>query len=544
MKSNVLVFVVCLLEWGVARSSGQNLSALTGARLQRMPTYTSIFNTPQPSPSTTSATDTRPNIIVILADDMGYSDLGCTGGEIATPNLDRLAGEGLLFTHCYNTSRCCPSRASLLTGLYQHRAGVGFMSSDLGNPSYQGHLNQQCVTIAEVLKEKGYRTIMSGKWHVGDEREYWPDKRGFERFYGIPKGGGLYFYPSKFIDRPIYRNAKRVKPDSATFYSTDAFTKEAMNFMEEASKDEKPFFLYLAYIAPHYPLQAWPEDIAKYKGRYDQGYEAIRQQRYSKQQKLHIVGADAALSPSDFPSWKTVEDQAEETRKMEVYAAQVDRMDQNIGKLLDRLEKMGELGNTVIMFLSDNGACAEEENRSPDAPIGTAASFVAYGQHWANVSNTPYRLYKSMTHEGGIITPLIVHWPEGIATSGQLVKEMVHINDIMPTCLELAGAAYPDQYQGRKILSVDGRSFTSLLRKEEEAVHNQLFWEHKGNQAIRKGDWKLVRRHRQPWELYNLERDPTELHNLSKENKTLLDTLKDTWKHWAEEAGVQEWPIK
>ena len=510
MKSNILLFFICFIGLRVTGSSGQ----------------------------------TPPNIIVILADDMGYSDLGCTGGEIATPNLDRLADEGLLFTHCYNTSRCCPSRASLLTGLYQHRAGVGFMSSDLGVPAYQGHLNEQCVTIAEVLKGKGYRTIMSGKWHVGNERSQWPDRRGFDQFYGIPSGGGLYFYPSKFIDRPIYRNGERVIPDSATFYSTDAFTEEALNFMEGASKDDKPFFLYLAYIAPHYPLQAWPEDIAKYKGRYDEGYQAIRQQRYRRQKELNLVGPDTELSPPDFPAWKAVENPSEEAHKMEVYAAQVDRMDQNVGKLLDRLEKTGVLDNTVIFFLSDNGACAEEANRSPDALIGTAASFVAYGQHWANVSNTPYRLYKSMTHEGGIITPLIVHWPKGIDQSGQRINKVVHINDIMPTCLELAGATYPQQYQGREILSVDGRSFVPLLHQGKEAIHQQLFWEHQGNQAVREKDMKLVRRHNQAWELYDLATDPTEMNDLSTTEAKTAQRMQEQYRQWMEDYGVQAWPIQ
>lgn len=492
MKNKTLVLFVCLLWLGLTCSLGQK----------------------------------PPNIIVILADDMGYSDLGCTGGEIQTPHLDRLAADGLLFTHCYNASRCCPSRASLLTGLYQHRAGVGHMSSDLGFPAYQGHLNDQCVTIAEVLKEQGYRTIMTGKWHVGDEREHWPDKRGFERFYGIPKGGGLYFYPSKFIDRPIYRNSEQVKPDSSTFYSTDAFTNEAIKFVEESSNDNKPFFLYLAYIAPHFPLQAWPEDIAKYEGMYDEGYESIRQKRYSKQKKLNIVSADAELSPSNFPSWDAVEDKSEEIHKMEVYAAQVDRMDQNIGRLISYLEKTDELDNTVIFFLSDNGATAEGVNLSPDAQIGTAASFVSYGQNWANVSNTPYRLYKSMAHEGGIITPLIVHWPEGIGQSGRFIKEVVHINDIMPTCLDIAGATYPDAYQGREILSLDGQSFTPLLKQDKKDIYRQFFWEHQGNQAVREGDWKLVKRNNQPWQLYHLEQDPTELHDLSEENESLLDKLK------------------
>ncbi len=492
----------------------------------------------------TTSVQGPPNIIVILADDMGYSDLGCTGGEIATPNLDRLAENGLLFTHCYNASRCCPSRASLLTGVYQHRAGVGHMTGDQGFPAYQGHLNKQCVTMAEVLKKEGYHTLMSGKWHVGSERKYWPDRRGFDRFYSIPTGGGIYFYPSPFVDRSIYRDGEQVHPDSTTFYSTDAFTDEAITFVQEAQTDDKPFFLYLAYIAPHFPLQALPEDIAKYKGKYAEGYDTIRQRRFRKQQQSGIVDTNTKLSPSDFPSWNAVEDKAEETRKMEVYAAQVDRMDQNIGKLLAQLEKMGELDNTIIFFLSDNGATAEEVNRSPDAEIGTAASFVSYGQNWGNVSNTPYRLYKSMEHEGGIITPLIVHWPKGIAGAGQLIRQTVHINDIMPTCLDIAGAAYPDRYEGNKILALNGQSFASWLQKPAEEAERQLFWEHEGNKAVRQGDWKLVKRHEQPWELYHLKEDPTELNDLSEAHPDLFNRLQKDWRDWAEEAGVRDWPVQ
>jgi arylsulfatase A-like enzyme len=485
----------------------------------------------------------KPNIIVILADDMGYSDLGCMGSEIQTPHLNKLANNGLLFTHCYNASRCCPSRASLLTGLYQHRAGVGHMNDDRGIPAYQGHLNDQCVTIAEVLKKEGYRTIMSGKWHVGDKREYWPDRRGFERFYGIPAGGGLYFYPSTFIDRPIFRNGEQVYPDSSTFYSTDAFTDEAIKFVEEANTDEKPFFLYLAYIAPHFPLQAWPKDIAKYEGKYQEGYEPIRQRRFARQKELGIVNPDTQLSPADYTLWNQVDTEAE-AHKMAVYAAQLDRMDQNIGKLIQSLEDRDELDNTVIFFLSDNGACAEDVNRSPGAEIGTAASFVAYGQNWANVGSTPYRLYKSMEHEGGTLTPLIVHWPGGIAQEKRLVKETVHINDIMPTCLDIAGAAYPKEYKGRSILPVDGKSFAALLGKDTAAIHKDLYWEHRGNKAVRVNNWKLVKLHEKPWELYELGKDPTELNDLSARQPALTDSLEDVWNTWAAQSGVKEWPVQ
>lgn len=485
----------------------------------------------------------KPNIIVILADDMGYADLGCTGSEIETPNLDRLATDGLLFTNCYNTARCCPSRASLLTGLYQHQAGVGAMNHDRGIPAYQGFLNEHCVTIAEVLQQNGYRTIMAGKWHVGDERAHWPDKRGFERFYGIPKGGGLYFYPSRFIDREVYKNGEKVIPDSSSFYSTDNFTTESIQFIKESRQEQKPFFLYLAYIAPHYPLQAWPKDIAKYDGVYDQGYHAIRNKRFEKQKKLELIPADLTISPRDFPNWDSVENKQEEIRKMQVYAAQVDNMDQNIGKLVEALEQMGELENTVIMFLSDNGACAQEENWAPGAEIGTAASFVSYGKNWANVSNVPFREYKQQTYEGGIITPLIVHWPAGIKAKQSHINELVHINDIMPTCLKIAGAKYPEFYNGHKITPLPSKSFLPLL-KGNFFQHKQLFWEHLGNQAIRKEDLKLVKDHNQPWRLYDLAEDPTELNDLSAEAPNQVNELKSEYKAWMDRVGAKKWPVK
>lgn len=484
-----------------------------------------------------------PNIIVILADDMGYSDLGCMGSEISTPHLDQLATEGLLFTDFYNTSRCCPSRASLLTGLYQHRAGIGGMTQDLGIDAYQGFLNDQCVTIAEVLKEGGYHTIMTGKWHVGDDREHWPDRRGFTDFYGIPKGGGLYFYPSEFIDRPIYRNGEKVSPDPATYYSTDAFTDEAISFIKNRENKRKPFFLYLAYIAPHFPLQALSEDIAKYEGKYNVGYEEIRQQRFMKQKALGILPENIILTDPDYESWDTILDKSYEARKMEIYAAQVDRMDQNIGKLINYLENEGELDNTLIMFLSDNGATSEEVNRSPDAELGTAASFASYGQSWANVSNTPYRLYKKYVHEGGIRTPLIAHWPKGIKQKGKLVKKVAHINDIMPTCLEIAGLSYPEKYQQREILPLDGNSFAHvLMQKGAQKEREILYWEHFSNKAVREKDWKLVRTGDQPWELYDLAQDPGEMNNQSLAYPEKVSTLKAHWNIWADSVGVLENP--
>ncbi|MCC5928639.1 MAG: arylsulfatase [Cyclobacteriaceae bacterium] len=476
-----------------------------------------------------SSISNKPNIIIILADDMGFSDLGCTGAEIHTPNLDRLADNGLLFTNCYNAARCWPTRASLLTGLYSHNTGI----------EDKGYLHNQCVTIAEVLQTAGYATIMSGKWHVGNNREHWPDKRGFENFYGIPAGGGLYFYPSKFLDRPIYRNSELVKPDSATFYSTDNITTEAIKFISEAEPSNKPFFLYLAYIAPHFPLQAWPEDIAKYEGIYDAGYETIRQNRFARQQKLQVVPPGLKLSPPEYGNWSEV-NAKEESLKMAVYAAMVDRMDQNIGILINYLESIGELENTLILFLSDNGATAEGINRSPGAEIGTAYSFVGTGRNWANVSNTPYRKYKMQALEGGIITPLIAHWPTGINKGKRLVTELVHINDIMPTCLEIAGINYPEQFNGNPVLPLDGISLNPFFNNKKYNIERTIFWEHAGNSAIRVNDKKLVKSRNSPWELYDIKNDPTELNNLITREPELADSLENLWNKKAKKMGVRK----
>lgn len=487
----------------------------------------------------------RPNFVILLADDMGYSDLGCMGSEIQTPHLDSLAQNGLLFTNLYNTSRCCPSRASLLTGLYSHAAGVGHMDSDLGYPSYRGFLGRNAVTLAEVLGAAGYRTILSGKWHLGGERQNWPDRRGFQRFYGIPKGGGLYFYPSRFIDREIYRNGVRVEPENPDFYTTDAFTDESLAFIQEAKEDEKPFFLYLAYVAPHYPLQARERDVQKYAGKYKAGYEAIRNARFSKQQALGIVKPGTRLSP--ILDSESSDDPGTMDRKMAVYAAQVDSLDQNVGRLVHGLKEMGLFENTAILFLSDNGAASAEVdwplNGGPRGEIGTNDSFVSYGIHWANVSNTPFRKYKAQIQEGGIASPLIFHWPDGISAPGMKVRKLVHVVDILPTILELTGIDYPETYQGNSLTPVQGESFAKVLRNGILDESRFIFWEHQGNCGVREGNWKAVRLHEQPWELYDLSLDPTELDNLAQSRPEILRHLQNTYRHWSMENGVLDWPL-
>lgn len=485
----------------------------------------------------------KPNIIIILADDMGYSDLGCTGSEIETPNLDKMANEGVLFTNFYNTSRCCPSRTSLLTGQYQWDAGMGCMDYTKSDyPEYQGYINNKSVTIAEMLKESDYQTFMAGKWHVGSkERHMWPDRRGFDQFYGIPAGGGIYFYPSKFYERPVFWNGEQVYPDS-TWYSTDAFTDYSIDFIKNKRKKEKPFFMYLAYVAPHFPLQAKKEDIEKYKDTYKVGYDAIRKERFKKQQKIGLFSGNIEMSESVYPEWETVANKADEALEMAVYAAMVDCMDQNIGRLMQSLKEEGIADNTIVIFLSDNGAAQTDWNKTPDAEIGSRDSNTAYGI-WYNVSNTPYRMRKSNEHEGGIITPLIMHWPAGIKSKGAKISETAHINDLMPTCLELAGVKYPAKYDKNELDPLDGKSILPLLNGELQDRNRCYFWEHVGNKAVRKGNWKLVALYHGEWELYNLENDPLETNNLINNQPEKAEDLLREYEKWTQKHGVQSWPL-
>lgn len=480
-----------------------------------------------------------PNIIVILADDMGYSDLGCTGGEIQTPNLDRLASNGVLFTHCYSTSRCCPSRAALLTGQYQWDAGLGHMTSTKSQaPEYQQHLNLENVTIAEALKLAGYQTVMSGKWHVGDQLEHWPDKRGFEQFFGTPAGGGLYFYPSKFYNRPVFENGKEVT-FGTDWYSTDGFTDFAVDYIENRRDPTRPFFLYLPYIAPHFPLQAHPKDIAKYAGVYDEGYDSIRTRRFKSQLKLGIVPATSQLPPAAH-DWKKVKNKQRHADRMEVYAAQVDCLDQNIGRLMSTLETQGILNNTIVIFLSDNGGCASRKT-TPNAKIGSSDCNAAYGD-WYNVSNTPYRQAKSQEHEGGIMTPLIFHWPNGNFES-RLTHEPIHIMDILPTLLSLTGTKYPETFENRKLDPVDGENFSPILSGAPQRKDRFFFWEHEGNKAIRQDNWKLVALRNRSWELYDLSSDPFEMNDRSAENPKIVQAFITRYNSWAKHHGVRDWPL-
>lgn len=495
----------------------------------------------------------RPNIVLIMADDMGYSDLGCYGSEIRTPNLDRLASGGIRFSQFYNAARCCPTRASLLTGLYPHQAGVGRMINFEGEGPYQGYLNDECVTIAEALKSGGYATYMSGKWHVGEERPHWPVDRGFDRHYGLISGGMNYFDIRKGkrpgVTRQFARDGEEYMPPSEGFYATDAYTDFAVDCIDQHADPEQPFFLYLAYTAPHWPLHALPEDIARYRGKYMEGWPALRKQRYQRLLEMGLIKDDWALSEQDDAAadWDSLDEETKHRmdHKMAIYAAQIDRMDQGIGRVMEALKAKGYDDDTLVMFLSDNGASHESgalgQNFRPDldGELGSVDSYQSYGLSWSNASNTPFRKHKSWVHEGGISTPLIVHWPERITSPGRITPQPGHIIDLMATCCDVAGVDYPEQFQGHPVKPLEGQSLVPIFRGEEREQHDLLFWEHFGNRAVRCGNWKLVEDAKAGrWELYDMEKDRTELHDLSDEKPDLVSELKAKYVAWAERVGV------
>ena len=497
----------------------------------------------------------RPNIVLIMADDMGFSDIGSYGGEISTPNLDALAANGLRFRQFYNAARCCPTRASLLTGLYSHQAGVGHMVGDYGHPSYQGRLNDRCVTIAEVLKEAGYTTLMSGKWHVGESRPHWPVDRGFDEYFGLISGGSNYFKLDG-ARQMASGNDPYTPPDDGSFYMTDAFSDNAVRFLEEHGAKPDPFFLYLPYTAPHWPLHAKPEDIERYVGKYGMGWEVLRQQRFARQQETGIRAEAWTLSPRDpdVPAWDDAQDKALWERRMEVYAAMIDCMDQGIGRVVETIRNLGKLDNTLIMFLSDNGGCHENADieqgtprntwGDPNAMPGDAGSFDGYDRPWANASNTPFRMFKSWVHEGGISSPLVCHWPDGIKLPGGSITDAPgHVIDLMATCIDLADAEYPVERNGRQIVPLEGKSLRLILETGTRDAHEALYWEHQGNRAIRQGRWKLVAlrdRNTQaakPWELYDIAEDRSEQRDLAAEMPERVAAMEAAWLEWGEKVG-------
>ncbi len=505
-----------------------------------------------PQPVAPAEPARRPNIVLILADDLGFSDLGCYGSEIATPNLDRLAAGGLRFTQFYNAARCCPTRAALLTGLYPHQAGVGHMLQDWKQPGYTNGLNESCATIAELLRDAGYRTYHVGKWHVGgvgakqDGRNH-PMQRGFDRAYGSG-GGGNYF-----ALRPLYLDRHSLQPGD-DFYATDAFTDYAVRFLDEHGRShrDRPFFLHLCYTAPHFPLHAKPQDIAKYRGKYREGWDALRARRFARQKALGLIDPQAKLSPRDpvARAWTDVprEEQDEWDLRMAVYAAMIDCLDQGVGRVLEALRKISAEENTLVLFLSDNGASAEfldtwpnpARGHKPGSVTGIRESHRCLEVGWANAANTPFREHKMWVHEGGISTPLIVSWPKGLAAKGKLTLQPGHVIDLMPTFLELAGVTYPKTFAGRTLTPLPGKSLVPVLRSKSLGERT-LAWEHEGNRAIRVGDWKLVAAFRGAWELYDLRRDRVELNNLAAQRPDQAKELARQWQQWAEQVGVVPW---
>lgn len=527
--------------------------------------------------------DKRPNIVVILADDLGYSDLGCYGGEIKTPNLDQLAGNGIRFTQFYNISRCCPTRASLLTGLYNHDAGIGDMTTYRNDQAYKGYIGKDAVTIAEVLKDAGYNTAMTGKWHVSNTItqpdkeaqlrwlshqeqhplfspiEQYPTQRGFDKYYGTIWGVIDFFDPFSLVEgtEPV----RAVKKD---YYHTDAINDKSAEYIRQMSKEDKPFFLYVAQNAPHWPLQALPGDIEKYKDTYKGGWDAIRTARYNRMAKMGLIDpAVARLSPRhpETPDWEQNPDKEWDARAMAVHAAMIDRMDQGIGRIVAALRETGRLDNTLIIFLSDNGASAElcerygpgfdrpgqtrsgeniAYNTDKSVLPGPQTTFFSIGPNWANVANTPYRLWKSQSAEGGIHTPMIAYWPAGIKNKGSINKDRVgHVMDFMATFIELAGTAYPKAYKGNAIIPLQGKSFAGALKAKNDKGHHILFNEHEGAKYARDNNWKLVMLQGQKkWSLFDLQKDPTELNNLAQQFPEQVARLSGLWEEWAKEHHV------
>jgi len=589
MKKNCNIVVFALVLFSIACFVQMQVQAQDG-------TAGEDYFTQEDSP--------RPNIVLIMSDDMGITDIGCYGGEIQTPNLNALAEGGVRFKQFYNTSRCCPSRASLLTGLYSHQAGIGHMMQDLGQDGYRGELAKDCVTIAEVLQPAGYSTYVIGKWHVtktlhdGGVQDNWPLQRGFDRFYGMVSGAGSFFDP-----KSLSRGNKNISPENdplykpETYYFTDAISDNAVMFLrdhyakEKKTGTEKPFFAYVAYTAAHWPMHALPKDIAKYKGKYDQGWDELRKTRLEQARTIGLIDKKWGITPrgKGAPEWKklSAEEKKFSAARMEVYAAMVDNMDQGIGRIVAELKKQGKFENTLILYLQDNGACAEpyglhNEGRTPrpktderqpplpkdytqmamipnytrdGRPVymgrgvipGPADTYVAYGLPWANASNTPFRLYKHWSHEGGISSPLVVSWPalfkQEKAKTGGWCNQPGHLIDLLPTCADVAGATYPKKRNAVSVTPCEGVSLVSaFLGKKLD--RNTLYWEHEGHRAIRQGDWKLVARNEQPWELYNLAEDRCELDDLAEEMPEKVAALNKLWNDWADRAKVsKKWPM-
>ena len=508
------------------------------------------------------------NVIIFLADDLGYSDIGAYGGEIRTPNLDQLASKGVKLSNFHNTPRCSPSRASLLTGIHPHQTGIGILTgNNASEGGYAGNLNNKCATIAEVLKSNGYITAITGKWHLTNSPNKpngaWPTQRGFDSFFGTLDGCATYFRPGT-LSRGL-ENVEHEAENNPDFFYTDAIANEAVKFLADKPK-EKPYFLYVPFTAPHWPLHAREETIKSYAGNYDIGWDALRVKRLERQKALGIIPQETELSPRDARvlAWEDEPDKKWQARRMEVYASQVTEMDAAIGRILAQVKENNEWENTIIIFLSDNGACAEalpldeisEFRRAtnlmstrtrdgrrvvlgndPDVMPGGEDTYASYGVGWANVSNTPFRLYKRYTHEGGVMSPFIIHWPNGNLTDGKVNTSTFQLVNVAPTLYEALGVKYPESLNGNKLEPLAGGSMLPALQASE-TEKSQLWWEHIGNAAIIRGNWKLVREYDWDWELYDLSKDRNELNDLSASHPEKVAELKAEWEKLANQYGV------
>ncbi len=524
--------------------------------------------------------DNRPNVIVIMVDDLGFSDIGCYGGEINTPNLDSLGYNGIRFTQMYNGARCCPSRAALLTGLHPHQAGVGQMTADLGVPSYQGFLNDSSVTFGEVAQTAGYRTLMSGKWHVGggydrrrrnewtpgDARHPLPTQRGFDRYFGLLEAADSFWNP-----KSLMLQDKLIEVESNDFHLTDAIADYAVTQIDEAVNDGSPFVQYIAFTAPHWPLHAWEDDIVKYEGNYMGGWDEIRASRHERQKGIGIVDEKWPISPrdEDAPPWEDVENKVYEDIRMAVYCAMIEQVDRGVGRVIETLKKHGQFDNTLIMFLSDNGGCAElfQEDLDwsnpsqwetgptldgqtvrvgdiPELRPGPDTTFQAVELPWANVSNAPFRLFKRWIHEGGISTPFIVHWPNTIKQGTIVDNVPMHITDISATIYDAIGATYPSEFNGNEITPIEGQSIVPAIEGKQWLREKPVTVEHEGNRGIRIGDWKLVSEWDGPWELYNIPEDRTELHDHADGEPQRVASMLAEYNAWADRAGALPWPVR
>jgi len=512
----------------------------------------------------------RPNVVLVVADDLGYSDLGCYGGELATPNIDRLARAGVRLAHFYTSARCSPSRASLLTGLHPHQSGIGILTNDDRPRGYPGSLSERTPTMAEVLRASGYATAMFGKWHLSAQMTVpdpsWPTRRGFAEFFGTLTGCGSYYQPGTLRRGDEDASSEALVPG---FYYTDAIASAAASYIR-AHAGSRPFFCYVAFSAPHWPLHAPEEDIRAYDGAFEAGWDVLRRRRIERLVDEGLFPDVSLASDRDErePPFEKARAPEWQVRRMQVYAAQVTRLDAGVGALVEALRETGQLDDTLLIFLSDNGASSEElplvsperfAARSDILPRATRAggairvgnlpeiwpgpedTYASYGRAWANLSNAPFRYYKRYVHEGGIAAPFVVHWPAGGLLAGHIERTPYQLTDVLPTVLAATGATYPSR-RASGAPALEGVSMLEALRGGPPAVH-PLFWEHTGNAAIRLANWKLVRAYPGPWELYDLATDPAELRDCAPAQRGVVAELRASWESWAARVGVIPWEV-